>query len=123
MSDLKKALKDLKTKRSRDPEGFINKSFKKDVIGTDLKESLLMMFNRLKKKQIVPEFMNIANITTVPKKGSRLLLENERGIFRVPVLRSIFMKLIYNQEYEEIDRNMSDCQWVEERRKAAEIIF
>ena len=61
--------------------------------------------------------MNIANITTVPKKGSRLLLENERGIFRVPVLRSIFMELIYNQEYEEIDRNMSDCQMGGRKKK------
>ena len=117
MSDLEKALKDLKLNRSRDPEGFINEIFKEDVLGTDLKESLLLMFNKLKQKQMVPEFMNIANITTVPKKGSRLLLENERGIFRVPVLRSIFMKLIYNQEYEIIDKNMSDCQMGGRKKK------
>ena len=110
MSDIDKALKDLKSNRSRDPEGLINEIFKQDVIGEDLKESLLVMFNKLKQNQIVPKFMNIANITTVPKKGSPLLLENERGIFRVPVLRSIFMKLIYNQKYDEIDNNMSDCQ-------------
>jgi hypothetical protein len=39
-----------------------------------------------------------------------LLLENERGIFRVSVLRYILMRLIYNQKYPEIDSNMSDCQ-------------
>ena len=54
--------------------------------------------------------MNYANITTVPKKGSKLLLENQRGIFRTSVLRSILMRLIYNEKYEEIDSNMSDCQ-------------
>ena len=68
------------------------------------------MFNKLKEEQIIPSFMNDANITTVPKRGSRLLLENERGIFRVPVLRSILMKLIYNTKYELIDSNMTDCQ-------------
>ena len=68
------------------------------------------MFNRLKEEQIIPIFMNYANVTTVPKKGSKLLLENERGIFRVSVLRSILMRLIYNEKYEEIDKNMSDCQ-------------
>ena len=117
MSDMEKALKDLKNNRSRDPEGLINEIFKKDVIGDDLKEPLLVMFNKLKQSQIVPKFMNIANITTVPKKGSPLLLDNERGIFWVPVLRSIFMKLIYNQKYEEIDRNMSDCQMGGRKKK------
>ena len=52
--------------------------------------------------------MKVANITTVPKKGSRLLLTNERGIFRVSVIRSILMRLIYDSKYPEIDSKMSD---------------
>merc|ERR1712240_432879 len=66
------------------------------------------MFNRIKEEQIIPIFMNYANVTTVPKKGSKLLLENERGIFRVSVLRSILLR--YNEKYVEIERNMSGCQ-------------
>ena len=54
--------------------------------------------------------MNVANITTIPKKGSKLDLKNERGIFRVPVLRYILMRVIYNTKYEVIDENISDCQ-------------
>ena len=68
------------------------------------------MFNKIKEEQIIPLFMNKANITTVPKRGSRLLLENERGIFRVPVLRSILMRLIYNEKSELINNNMSEYQ-------------
>ena len=117
MGDLEKALKALKNNRSRDPDGLINEIFKKNVIGDDLKESLLIMFNKMKQQQIIPDFMKIANITTVPKKGSRILLENERGIFRVSVLRSIFMKLIYNQKYGEIDQNMSESQMGGRRKK------
>ena len=71
---------------------------------------MLIMFNKIKEAQIIPKFMKRANITTVPKKGSRLNLENERGIFRDSVLRNILMRLIYNQSYSEIDKNMSDCQ-------------
>ena len=110
MSDLDDALGDLKNNKSRDDEGLINEIFKLNVIGEDLKKSILLMFNRLKEENIIPIFMNYANITTVPKKGSKLLLENERGIFRVSVLRSILMRIIYNEKYEQIDRKMSDCQ-------------
>ena len=110
ISDLETALHDLKNNKSRDPEGLINEIFKKNVIGTDLKQSLLLMYNKLKEKRLIHTFMNYANITTVAKKGSRLRLENKRGIFRVSVLRYILMRLIYNQKYPIIDRNMSDCQ-------------
>ena len=110
MNHFEKALADLKMGRSRDPEGLINEIFKKNVIGKDLKNSLLIMFNEIKKHQEIPEFINVANITTVPKKGSKLQLENERGIFRVSTLRSILMRLVYNEKYEKIDKNMTDCQ-------------
>ena len=58
MSDLEVALSDLKNNKSRDPEGLINELFKKNVIGEDLKKSLLMMCNRLKVEQIIALFMN-----------------------------------------------------------------
>ena len=54
--------------------------------------------------------MNFANITTIPKTGSKLDPKNERGIFRVPVLRYILMRVIYNTKYQVIDKNISDCQ-------------
>ena len=99
MSELEVVLKNLKNNKSRDPEGFINEIFKTDVIGTDMKNSLLIMFNTLKEEQLIPRFMNKTNITTIPKKGSKQRLENERGIFRVSVVRAILMRLIYNQNY------------------------
>ena len=54
--------------------------------------------------------MNFANITTIPKKGSKLDPKNERGIFRTPVTRYILMRLIYNSKYPTVDKNISDCQ-------------
>ena len=66
---------------------------------------------------MIPKLMNFANITTVPKKGSRLLLKNERGIFRVAVVRMILMLMIYGSKYPDIDRRMSDCQMGGRKRK------
>ena len=54
--------------------------------------------------------MNFANVTTVPKPGSRIEPANERGIFRVEIVRSILMRMIYNSKYFDIDKNISDCQ-------------
>ena len=117
MSDLERALSDLKKNKSRDFEGFINEIFKKDIIGDNLKISLLVMFNKLKVKQLIPTYYNFANITTVPKLGSRIEPKNERGIFRIPVIRYIMMRLIYNMKYEKIDRSMSDCQMGARKKK------
>ena len=110
MSDLDKALADLKNNKSRDHSGYVNEIFKEGVIGSDLKRSLLMMLNKLKLNRMIVEFMRFTNISTVPKKGSLTVLENERGIFRVDIVRSILMKIIYNDKYPEIDENMSDSQ-------------
>ena len=73
MSDLEVELGDLKNNKSRDPEGLINELFKKNVIGENLKESILVMCNKLKIDQLIPLFMNYANVTTVHKKGYKFL--------------------------------------------------
>ena len=110
MADLDRALSCLKNNKSRDHAGYSNELFKSGVIGSDIKNSLLLMFNRLKFEKLIPSFMRYANITTVPKRGSLFILENERGIFRVDIVRSILMRMIYNDEYPIIDENMSDSQ-------------
>ena len=110
MDDLKRALSSLKNNKARDHSGYINEIFKPGTIGSDLKSSLLIMFNILKKEKMIPIFMRISNITTVPKKGSLTLMENERGIFRVDIVRSILMTIIYNDKYPVIDQNISDSQ-------------
>ena len=119
MLDLDKALAKLKNNKSRDFEGLPNEIFKENIIGYDLKESLLIIFNNLKKNNKIPKFFNYANITTVPKKGSRLILSNERGIFRVSIIRSILMNLIYDSHYPEVDKKISECQMGGRRLKSS----
>ena len=87
MNELETVLKELKSNKSRGPDGLSRIIFKNSTIGSDLKQSLLKMFNKLKETGKVPNFMKMATVTTIPKKGSKLKLENERGIFLVSTIR------------------------------------
>ena len=58
MKELNEALSNLKNGKARDPEGYANEIFKDNIIGTNLKDSLLVMFNKMKKEQMLPNFLN-----------------------------------------------------------------
>ena len=106
---LRKVISKLKMNKSRDAHGLINELFKPGVGGRDLEDSMLMMYNKIKKEIAFPEFMEFVNIIGIYKgKGSKIDLANERGIFIVNVLKSIFMKMLWNDVYPTLDRNMSD---------------
>ena len=56
-----------------------------------------------------PDALEEYNISSIHKnKGSRNSFENYRGIFRVPIFRTILDRLIYNDEYENIDDELTD---------------
>ena len=81
--DLEKVLKSLKNNKTRDPVGMINEIFKPGCAGDDLKLALLYLFNGIKRNCYIPEYMTLANITTLYKlKGSKMDMNSERGIFR-----------------------------------------
>ena len=107
-AELDIAIKGMNRGRARDPEGLISEIF--PTMGSDLKISLLQMFNELKHCGNIPAFMRKANITPIPKnnKMSKFELSSERGIFMLPVMRGLLMRLIYNRKYDTIDSNLSD---------------
>ena len=106
---LENVLTKLKNNKSIDPNGMCNEIFKPGCIGSDLQLALLKLFNQCKLNQKIPPFMCLSNITSIHKnKGSRLLLENDRGIFIQTALKKILDKLIYNDVFKEIDLRMSD---------------
>ena len=108
---LEKVLKYLKKNKARDPNGLINELFKEGVAGKDLKTSLLMFLNKMKEENFIPDFVKLADVATIYKgKGDKSDLKNERGIFLVTIFRSIFMRLIYQDFYEELDNSISDSQ-------------
>ena len=97
MEELETVLCKLKKDKAADPIGLVNEIFMLKNIGTDLKESLLLLLNKIKDQFEEPEFMQLANITSFWKrKGPKNDIENERGIFILTVLRMIKDKMIYN---------------------------
>ena len=109
MAQLDVVLEYLKKNKSRDPLGFANEIFMEDAAGDDLKLAILILVNRIKSEQMYPEILEDYDISSIYKnKGARNNFENYRGIFRVPIFRSILDRLIYNDEYSNIDSNLSD---------------
>ena len=106
MKELTNVLKKLKNEKARDPHGFINKIFKPGVAGNNLIEGLLMLVNEVKNQQKIPDIFQFANITSFFKgKGNKFEMDNDKGVFGATIFRYIIDKLIYNQEY----KNMEKC--------------
>ena len=86
MEDLEEALKKLENGKCRDPDGLIRELFKEEVIGKDLKNSLLILYNRIKEERKLPSFMNFIDISAIYKgKGELNDLDSDRGIFLVSI--------------------------------------
>ena len=82
--------------------------FKPPYAGEDVYKSLTRLFNDIKQELIIPDFFDFMSITSLYKqKGSRSDISNERGIFNVSKVRSIFDKVIYSDVYDTIDQQMS----------------
>ena len=97
MDQLDNVLKKLKKGKATDPAGLVNELFMYEYIGDDLKNSLLVMLNKIKDNYVEPDFMSLANITSFWKgKGSKHDIEYERGIFILLVICMIKDKMIYN---------------------------
>ena len=109
MDQLESVLNYLKKNKSRDPYGYANEIFRPDVAGQDLKLAILKLMNRIRFEQIFPDALELCDISSVCKmRGSRHDFDSYRGIFRVTILRSILDRLIYNDEYNTIDSNLTD---------------
>ena len=52
----------------RDPYGYINELFKKNVAGSKLKIAILKLMNRIKSEQKYPNALEIANILVVSRR-------------------------------------------------------
>ena len=88
--------------------GLINELFKPGLIGEQLKFSTLSLMNNIKQSLVVPRQMKLSNITSIwKKKGSRLDIENDRGIFVLTAVRKILDKLTYLDKYPDTEISMS----------------
>ena len=76
-----------------------------------MKQSLLHMLNKTKDTLIIPDIIKNVNVVMIPKQGKPDLqnMENQRGIFCFSVFCTIIMKLLLKDEYEKLDKFMSDA--------------
>ena len=109
MEELDNVLNYLKKSKSRDPYNLANEIFHPQVAGKDLKSAILKMMNAIKQQQNYPKSLELCNITSIYKrKGARNSFTNQRGIFRVTIFRTILDRLLYNSNYQTIDKNLTD---------------
>ena len=110
MDGLCQVRKSLKNDKSSDPHGLVNELFKPNVAGHDLKVAILKLVNSIKRDGKIPDILLYSNISSIFKnKGSKSEFSAYRGVFRVTVIRYIIDRLIYNDEYENIDSYLTDC--------------
>ena len=65
--------------------------------------------NRIKNELTYPDMLQLCNMTNLYKrKGDRAHYYSYRGVFSSPVLSNILDKLLQNDEYENVDKNMTD---------------
>ena len=106
--DLKSATKELKDNKCRDPDSLISELFKEGVAGKDLNSAVLKLMNMILETFYIPEEILRSNITSIWKgKGSRMNLNNDRGIFTLSILRKILDKLLYMKLYPSVATGMS----------------
>ena len=68
MEQLDIALKDLKANKSRDPLGHANELFHPNVAGSDLKEAILKLMNKIKNDQELPQLFILCNVSACGKE-------------------------------------------------------
>ena len=79
--------------------------------GLALLQSMLDMFNRIKKSKTFPLDWNKMYVQTIKKKnGSMKKLNNYRGIFLVPIMSLIFEKLLKNRITPTLKQHMTSFQ-------------
>ena len=118
VEDVTNVLKSLKTGKSKDPYELPNKLFRPNTAGDDLILAVTKLMNRIKDELVFPDPMTMCNMTNLYKnKGSKQSFDSYRGIFRTPVLRNILDKLMYEDEYEDIDEQLTDCNVGSRRRR------
>ena len=109
LDDLQKAIRRLPNNKCKDPHGHINELYKH--LGCDGLSSLLNLLNMIKDEIIIPEKLNLSNVSTIYKgKGSKQDVVNLRGIFKLPIVRNILDRLIVFEEQEKVSLVMGNFQ-------------
>ena len=107
------AVKQLKRRKTGDRDGWQNEMILEG--GTEMNYSILHIFNQILEDQKIPNQWKEMTIKSIHKKGSKLLMENRRGLFLTNILSKLFERVLENVTREEIQ--MSQYQSGGQRKK------
>ena len=106
--EVKKAIKELKKKKCKDAEGWVNEL----IIygGEEMSKSLRIFFNRVETEKKSPQQWSEVLIKTVPKPGSVLDMNNKRGLFLTEVVSKLYEKIIKNRNESKVNKYITEFQ-------------
>ena len=107
--EIEKQVKKMKNKGTMDRQQMSNKVFKN--MGKDLQESLGRIMKEIKEIRIIPGKWKEMEILSIHKnKGSRMEMENKRGIFITNTVSKLFEKIMLCRSEEKIEDHISRYQ-------------
>ena len=116
-------IKKIKKKHTRDRQGMSNAMVK--IMGKDFIDSLLTLINKIEESPVIPDEWDEMEILSFHKnKGSKLELENRRGIFITNTISKLFEKIRSGKTREKLRDKISEfqCGGIEDRSTADHLI-
>ena len=108
MEELEKALRKVENGKAAGDDGCINEVLKAG--GESMKESLLTMFQKVWKEEVVPSDWARGIIVPLYKDGDKKNVDNYRGITLLSVVGKLYTSILNNRI----------SQWLEKKKKLVE---
>ena len=90
-------IRNLKKKKSRDPNGISHELIQGG--GADVTLAITKLINGIKRQQVFPHCLQTCNITSIYQyKRSKRVFNQYQGIFRVSVFKNILDRHIFSDE-------------------------
>ena len=83
----------MKSKKAADEEKLTNEMILEG--GEEMVNSITYMFREISVTQQIPNQWKTMRIKSIHKKGSKLLMDNKRGLFLTNILSKLYEKVLY----------------------------
>ena len=101
------AIKKLKRKKAADEVKWTNEMILEG--GDEMVNSITYMFSEISVTQQIPNHWKTMRIKSIHKKGSKLLMDNKRGLFLTNILSKLYEKVLDLLTTEKIKINEHQC--------------
>ena len=118
---LQKVLKKLKRRKAGDRQEWTNELILEG--GEEMNKSLQLMFNAIVQSQKVPDQWKSMKIKTIHKKGSKMVMDNKRGLFLTNVLSKVFERVLDLVTSEDVRMSEYQCGGQKQRGTVDNIIM